>query len=210
MFSCLPAVIRPRRKRGANDDAQDSNPGADATHANSRTTRARRPKFVRNTVKLAAITALGLAATASYTISSGDTLSAIAAAHGLTVSEIAEHNGIADPDHIVAGDTIELPGSSGEGQPEEGQPGEEQSAAEEPAPEEPAPEEPAPAPISEGDVGALIDQVAAQHGWNPSFVKAIAWQESGWNQNAVSPAGARGIMQVMPATGEWVGSSLAG
>jgi soluble lytic murein transglycosylase len=33
-------------------------------------------------------------------------------------------------------------------------------------------------------------------------------QESGWNNSVVSSAGARGIMQVMPATGEWVGQYL--
>ena len=158
-----------------------------------------RPKAVRGTIALAAVTALGLSATASYTVASGDTLAAIGAAHGVSAQEIAAHNGIANPDHIVEGTTIELPGSGG-GEPQ----------PEEPQPEEPAPEQPAPAPGSQAEVGALIEQVSLEHGWSPGFVKAIAWQESGWNQNAVSPKGARGIMQIMPATGEWVGSALAG
>jgi N-acetylmuramoyl-L-alanine amidase len=60
------------------------------------------------------------------------------------------------------------------------------------------------------DVGQLIDQVARDHGWSPAFVKALAWQESGWNQRAVSSAGAVGIMQVMPETGRFVSRELVG
>jgi N-acetylmuramoyl-L-alanine amidase len=59
-------------------------------------------------------------------------------------------------------------------------------------------------------VGQLIDQVARDHGWSPAFVKALAWQESGWNQGAVSSAGAVGIMQVMPETGRFVSRELVG
>ena len=38
---------------------------------------------------------------------------------------------------------------------------------------------------------------------------AIAYQESGWNQRAVSPANAVGVMQVIPDSGRWA-SDLAG
>jgi N-acetylmuramoyl-L-alanine amidase len=60
------------------------------------------------------------------------------------------------------------------------------------------------------DVGQLIESVARRHGWSPAFVKALAWQESGWNQGAVSSVGAVGIMQVMPGTGRFVSQRLAG
>jgi N-acetylmuramoyl-L-alanine amidase len=60
------------------------------------------------------------------------------------------------------------------------------------------------------DVGQLIESVARRHGWSPAFVKALAWQESGWNQGAVSSVGAVGIMQVMPGTGRFVSQHLAG
>jgi len=39
------------------------------------------------------------------------------------------------------------------------------------------------------------------------FVKAIAWCESRYQENAVSPAGAIGVMQVMPTTGLMLGFS---
>jgi N-acetylmuramoyl-L-alanine amidase len=58
--------------------------------------------------------------------------------------------------------------------------------------------------------GELIEQIARERGWSPAFVKALAWQESGWNQRARSSAGAVGIMQVMPDTGRFVSHELVG
>jgi N-acetylmuramoyl-L-alanine amidase len=58
--------------------------------------------------------------------------------------------------------------------------------------------------------GELIEQIARERGWSPAFVKALAWQESGWNQRARSSAGAIGIMQVMPETGRFVSHELVG
>jgi soluble lytic murein transglycosylase-like protein len=56
---------------------------------------------------------------------------------------------------------------------------------------------------------ALIRQVAVRHGVDPRLALAIAYQESGWNQRAVSVANAIGTMQVIPASGTWA-SQLAG
>ena len=63
---------------------------------------------------------------------------------------------------------------------------------------------------SQSDVGAIIDRVASQYGFSPRFVKAVAWQESGWNNSAVSSADARGIMQVLPSTGDFVSRYVVG
>jgi hypothetical protein len=48
---------------------------------------------------------------------------------------------------------------------------------------------------------------AAGTEWNvdPTLLKAVAAQESGGNPRAVSPAGARGLMQIMPGTGQTLG-----
>jgi LysM repeat protein len=42
----------------------------------------------------------------SYTVTSGDTLSEIAAAHGTTAQSIAQHSGIANPDALTPGQKI--------------------------------------------------------------------------------------------------------
>lgn len=54
---------------------------------------------------------------------------------------------------------------------------------------------------------ATLAQAAAQYGLDPNFVTAVARRESGLNPNAVSPAGAKGIMQLMDATAAMLGVS---
>ncbi len=51
----------------------------------------------------------------------------------------------------------------------------------------------------------LIHQAALTHSLPPALVEAVARVESGLNPRAVSPKGARGLMQVMPATGRRFG-----
>src|SRR5256714_1609820 len=57
---------------------------------------------------------------------------------------------------------------------------------------------------------ADIAAVAARNGVPASLASAIAWQESGFNNAMVSSANARGVMQVMPGTWNWVQRNLAG
>lgn len=46
----------------------------------------------------------------------------------------------------------------------------------------------------------LVDRVAAQHGIPAALVHAVVRAESAYRQDAVSPKGAIGMMQLMPAT----------
>jgi soluble lytic murein transglycosylase-like protein len=52
---------------------------------------------------------------------------------------------------------------------------------------------------------ALVRQAAAEFSLDPALIKAIMAAESGFNPMAVSPKGAIGLMQLMPATAERYG-----
>ena len=132
-----------------------------------------------------------------YTVRPGDTLSGLAAGAGVALADMAAMNGLDPAGVLVAGTTIKLPGGA-------------------PAPARSS--EPAPAPvIPQADpvptattVGAGdIHSVASQYGVSPSLAAAIAWQESGFNNAMVSSANARGVMQVMPGTWDYVQQNLA-
>ena len=60
-----------------------------------------------------------------------------------------------------------------------------------------------------GSVQALVAQIAKQHGVDPALALAFAEQESSFQTNAVSSAGALGVMQIMPANQAWL-SGMAG
>ncbi|MFN0095249.1 MAG: LysM peptidoglycan-binding domain-containing protein [Dehalococcoidia bacterium] len=59
------------------------------------------------------------------------------------------------------------------------------------------------APTNRTDYAEILVSAAAEFGVPADLVKAVAWQESGWNQSMVSHAGAIGLMQVMPGTAGW-------
>jgi cell wall-associated NlpC family hydrolase len=51
----------------------------------------------------------------------------------------------------------------------------------------------------------LFTQAGTRHGISPALLAAVARTESNFNSSAVSPAGARGLMQFMPATAAGMG-----
>lgn len=118
-----------------------------------------------------------------YTVRAGDTLSAIAARYGTTIRRLARINKVQNPNLIVAGQRLRVPGGSRKGG----------SSLPDPAAEV---------------VAGHLERSAARHGMSESLVKAVGWQESGWQQNVVSSAGAIGVMQVMPGTADYVNEVL--
>ena len=131
----------------------------------------------------------------SYVVQPGDTLSGIAAANGLSVDQLAADNGL-DPNAVLlAGSTLNIGGGSAAstGQPETT--GVAGTGA-----------QPTPEMVSPQDVG----QIAAANGVSPALAEAIGYQESGFNNNLVSSTGATGVMQIEPATWDYIGQNLAG
>jgi len=59
-------------------------------------------------------------------------------------------------------------------------------------------------------VRALLTYWAHYYGLSPSLVKALAWQESGFQQDVRSSVGARGVMQVRRQTWSYVEMVLLG
>lgn len=55
----------------------------------------------------------------------------------------------------------------------------------------------------------LIHRYAEQHRLDPYLVAALIRTESRFRADATSPKGARGLMQIMPATGEWIAGATA-
>jgi soluble lytic murein transglycosylase-like protein len=68
---------------------------------------------------------------------------------------------------------------------------------------------PVAAAATPAEVVAAIQESALRHAVPPTVVEAVAWQESRYNQAAVSPKGARGVMQLMPATATTLGVDAA-
>ena len=136
----------------------------------------------------------------SYVVRYGDSLSAIAARAGVSTSQLAWKNGLSPAGVLQAGTVLKLPSESAGA-----------AAAAAPSAVPVRRVVPVAAPnATPGHVSASqVGQVAAQTGVSPSLAKAIAWQESGFNNSAVSSANARGVMQIMPGTWSWINQSLA-
>jgi soluble lytic murein transglycosylase-like protein len=72
-------------------------------------------------------------------------------------------------------------------------------------PEESAQPSPPPAPVPPAQLDALIEQHATTWQIDPALVKAVIANESGFDANATSNAGAQGLMQLMPQTAASLG-----
>ncbi len=61
------------------------------------------------------------------------------------------------------------------------------------------------ASIPTAEIAETIRAASERHQVSERLVEAVAWRESGFNPAAVSPKGARGVMQLMPGTARLLG-----
>jgi LysM repeat protein len=124
----------------------------------------------------------------SYTVVSGDTLSSIANKFGVSVADLAAANGIADPNMIYAGQTIQIPGGTSGHISVSGNTSVNNASG-----------------SSNSSYADMIHQVFGPYG---DQATNVATCESGLNPNAYNSAqGAAGLFQIVPST--WASTSYA-
>jgi LysM repeat protein len=142
----------------------------------------------------AAAPAAPAAAQRSHTVQPGENLTWIGRQYGVTISAIVSANAIADASRIYAGQRLVIPGAA--------------PAAAASAAASGMPTSMAELVARRSSVRAVIVEEAARLGVPASFALAVAWQESGWQQNVTSHAGAVGVMQLLPTTADWVSAAM--
>ena len=158
-------------------------------------------------------------ASGSYVVARGDTMYRIAKKHGVTLAALVAANGITNPNRIYVGQRLTIPGT--QAAPAAATPAAQPTAA---TPTTKVPKTfltytysdatnaaanqnkaalDSSAVPSRAQMQAMVRATAVQMGVDPRLALAHAYVESGFDQRAVSPANAVGVMQVIPSSGEW-------
>jgi LysM repeat protein len=191
---------------------------------------------------VAALAAGGLA-DVGHVVAPGETLFTLARKYLTTPQDIARANHIADPNLIVIGMNLRIPGSAGAPAPQPApapatglqppaaqvvtyavKPGDNLTAIAVHYGVTPAAlaalngisrlnliqvgkvlRIPVPSPAT---VESLLAKYAKTYQVEAALIKALAWQESGWQQQVISDMGAVGVMQLMPETGRFTGDFI--
>ena len=125
-----------------------------------------------------------VAARARHTVSSGESFFSIAQRYHVSPWRLARENRLSLMATIVPGQRLALPRGAHVGS--------------------------SGGPVDRSTVSAAIDRWSRAFGVDPKLARALAWMESGFQQDVVSSAGAIGVMQLLPETWEFVDSVLLG
>jgi LysM repeat protein len=121
-----------------------------------------------------------------HVVTPGESLTAIAQQFGTTVTTLAKLNSLDPAKPLLIGTSLRLPAAVGTLTP-------------------------ASAVVTDvASVRASLDHWSAAYGVDSHLARALAWMESGFNNSMVSPVGARGIMQLLPSTWDYVETVLLG
>lgn len=116
----------------------------------------------------------------AYVVEAGDTLTALAARYNTTAAAIAHASGMKIGQFLLIGAIAEIPVTGVATAPTD--------AATSPGP----------------SVRDSIIRWSNHYGVDPHLATALAWMESGFNNQLVSSAGAVGVMQITPVTWDYV------
>ncbi|MDX6400306.1 MAG: hypothetical protein QOF27_912 [Gaiellaceae bacterium] len=120
----------------------------------------------------------------SYTVKPGDSLTAIARKHKTTLSKIAKANKLNPAKPLLIGVKLQIPSTTATRTTT------------------------AVSATNAGTVRSSLDHWAAHYGIDASLARALAWMESGYNNEVVSSVGAQGVMQLLPSTWDYVETVL--
>lgn len=172
---------------------------------------------------LAGLVGFGLAdwsgsSSPGYVVQPGDSLWSIATSHGLTVARLAAANSLDPNDILPIGKHLYLP-SNGSVQLD--------SASVGGSPHSSSPwtfcatfsSSPGPTGVLPSQLAGtsryyqlapVFEHWASYYGLSLPLLEAVAWQESGWQQNVVSATGAVGVGQIEPYTATFIQQDLIG
>lgn len=142
------------------------------------------------------------ASSGSYVVQPGDTLSAIAARAGTSVDQLAATNGLNPLGVLPSGMVLSVPGGGTASTSSSVATSQPVGAAAEGSPTNP------PYPTPETVSPSAVGSIAAANGVPPALAQAIADQESGFNNAEVSGSDARGVMQILPGTWNYIRQNL--
>jgi murein DD-endopeptidase MepM/ murein hydrolase activator NlpD len=119
--------------------------------------------------------------TGIYVVRQGDSLTAIANAHGTTIAKLVSLNKLDPSKPIIIGQKLRVPFGTART-----------------------------LRAQSVNVRSILDSWSSRIGVDPHLVRALAWMESGYQTSIVSKAGAVGVLQTLPTTREYVETVLAG
>src|SRR5436190_6679815 len=125
-----------------------------------------------------------------YVVKAGDSLTAIAHRFGVAMHRLAKLNRLDPRRPLLIGTKLRVPGAV--------------HAAATPV---------SSTPVSASNAAAVrasLDRWAAHYGIDARLARALAWMESGYQNDVVSPVGAQGVMQLLPSTWMYVEQVLIG
>lgn len=137
-----------------------------------------------------------------HTVEPGESLWSIGTQNGLSVDELAAANGLSPDASLVAGTTVLIPPASGSAPPAAGDSSGSGDCVWD------CGSTVHPHPTDETVAPEQVGSIAAEYGMSAPVVQSIAQNESSFDNAAVSDAGARGVMQIIPDTWSFINDQL--